>query len=65
MVDDSEKFDRHRELFRERRGMAAFVRWKISNWRGMEAAAKAKREARNALRRKRRKQSQRSQASPA
>jgi hypothetical protein len=35
-------FDRHRELFNQRRFWIAWRRWKILNWKGMKAAAEAR-----------------------
>jgi hypothetical protein len=31
-----EMFARHRRLFAERRRLAGYVRWKLSNWRAMK-----------------------------
>ena len=41
-----EKFERHRELFKERTFWASYVRWKVTNHRAMEEANRTRREAR-------------------
>jgi len=59
--DDQElTWQRERELFKARRAAAAYLRWRLTNWRGMQARDQAKRQERAARRAQKLKEQQQS-----